>query len=155
MEGKVLKAKHPLYTRWKGMMDRCYNKKHKSYKYYGNRDVKVAQRWHKFENFVYDIDNILENGHLLYEEDYRLDKDKKGGKVYSLGNCMVIPANENEDMSREKQKKKVLIISDNEKMEIESLAETNKILNIPRSTIISCIRRNSKHKSGYNFKYSN
>jgi hypothetical protein len=146
--------KHPLYYTWAGMMARCYVKSNSHYKYYGAKGVTVVGRWHNFKNFIEDIDNHLENGHLLYINKYQLDKDLKEKRIYSLENCTVVLAEDNEALAREKQKKKVLVMSDNEKMEFNSLAETSKILNIPRQTIISCIRRNSKHKSGYYFNYS-
>ncbi len=135
-------------------MARCYVKSNSHYKYYGAKGVTVDGRWHNFKNFIEDIDHHLENGHLLYSNKYQLDKDLKGKRIYSLGNCTVVSAEENEARARERQKKKVLVMSDNKRLEFESLAETSKILNIPRSSIISCIRRNSQHKSGYNFKYS-
>ena len=46
---------HPLYTIWKNMMDRCYNKKCKAYKYYGGRGINVCKRWHDIKNFVEDL----------------------------------------------------------------------------------------------------
>ena len=58
-------------------MARCYIKNHPNYKFYGAKGVKVSERWRSFDNFIYDIDNIMPNGHLLYSPDYQLDKDKK------------------------------------------------------------------------------
>jgi hypothetical protein len=37
------------------MMWRCYNKNSKSYGDYGGRGIKVTKRWHKFENFYFDM----------------------------------------------------------------------------------------------------
>lgn len=146
--------KHPLYYTWSGMIARCYLKSNSHYKYYGAKGVLVDERWHSFENFIEDIDHHIQNGHLLYSSKYQLDKDLKGKRVYSLENCTVAFAKENEAIAREKQKKVVIAMKDNERMKFESLAETSKILNIPRSSIISCIKRKSQHKSGYYFKYS-
>ena len=85
---RIFKNKnHQLYPRWKSMMERCYRSKHVKYQYYGARGVTVCDRWHNFDNFVYDVDNHLLNGHLLYEKGYDLDKDLKGSKVYNLENC--------------------------------------------------------------------
>ena len=47
---------HPLYTTWKGMIQRCYYPKHKSYSIYGGRGIRVCFRWlNSFENFVKDM----------------------------------------------------------------------------------------------------
>lgn len=48
------------YSVWRGMMQRCYYKKHKGYKYWGGRGIKVCERWHKFENFFADVGDIPE-----------------------------------------------------------------------------------------------
>jgi len=45
----------PEYKTWKYMMRRCYNKKSKSYKGYGDRGIKVCERWHTFDNFLKDM----------------------------------------------------------------------------------------------------
>lgn len=74
------------------MIARCYYKSNTHYKYYGAKGVTICDRWREnFWHFVEDIDNHMLNGHLLYDDGYVLDKDLKGGNVYSLENCMVIP----------------------------------------------------------------
>jgi hypothetical protein len=155
MKKKMPKKKHPLYTRWNGMIARCYYKSHSHYKYYGAKGVTVCDRWrNEFWNFVEDVENRLENGHLLYDSNYQLDKDLKGGNIYSLETCCVIPKEINNKLSYEKKQKEVLAIFNNETKTFKSLSETCDKLNISRQTIASCIWRNSKHKTGYYFKYS-
>jgi len=43
------------YHSWCGMMQRCYDKKSKSYKNYGNRGIIVSEEWHDFEIFIKDM----------------------------------------------------------------------------------------------------
>jgi hypothetical protein len=43
------------YTVWDAMMQRCANSKHKSWKRYGGRGIKVCDRWHDFQNFYIDM----------------------------------------------------------------------------------------------------
>lgn len=40
-----------IYNNWKAMMERCYNKKHTSYKDYGGRGITVCKDWHNILNF--------------------------------------------------------------------------------------------------------
>ncbi len=49
------KHKSREYEAWGNMRQRCLNKKHKSFCYYGGRGIKVCKRWHKFENFYRDM----------------------------------------------------------------------------------------------------
>lgn len=79
----------PLWNRWKGMIDRCYNSKegtipHKTYRGAG---VRVCKRWHEFLTFMEDMGASF-NKHV---EKHGLRKttidriDPLGN--YSLGNC--------------------------------------------------------------------
>lgn len=48
--------RHPLYSIWAGMKDRCYNPKNKAYKNYGGRGISVATEWREsFECFAIDM----------------------------------------------------------------------------------------------------
>ncbi len=148
------KKKHPLYYTWNGMMYRCYKPYHSHYKYYGAKGYSVCERWHNFSHFVEDINNHMPNGHLLYKKEYVIDKDLKDSKIYSLTICTIIRGKFNSDIARLKQKKKV-IAEKNTKVDVfESLAEVSTLLQIQRSSIISCIKRGNRHKSGYKFVYA-
>lgn len=45
----------PTYTSWQGMIQRCFNKKHIVYEYYGGKGITVCGRWMKFNNFLADM----------------------------------------------------------------------------------------------------
>ncbi|MDO8160439.1 hypothetical protein FKQ51_24605 [Bacillus toyonensis] len=149
------KKKHKLYATWKNMMARCYVKSHPNYKYYGAKGVTVAERWHSFNNFTYDIDNIMPNGHLLYSSDYQLDKDKKGEILYSLENCSVISSEENRKIAYEKQQRRIIAISKTEKILFHSVSEASRTLNIKRPTLINYLKNGKQHPTGFHFKYYN
>jgi hypothetical protein len=76
---------------YQGMMERCYNKKHKSYKYYGGNGVTVCLQWRKsYQNF---LNWALANG---WKRGLKLDKDIKGtGKLYSPSKCCFVTHREN------------------------------------------------------------
>jgi hypothetical protein len=48
------------------MIQRCYNPKHKIYKYYGGRGISVCARWLKsFANFYLDMGNKPTKKHSI------------------------------------------------------------------------------------------
>lgn len=47
---------NPLYGTWFQMIERCENPHHITYKYYGEKGIRVCERWKKsFTNFVIDV----------------------------------------------------------------------------------------------------
>jgi len=56
-ESRIKHGRHhsPEYKIWSAMIQRCTNKKSKSYKNYGERGIYVCSRWLDFSNFLRDI----------------------------------------------------------------------------------------------------
>ncbi|USK33511.1 hypothetical protein LIT25_23895 [Bacillus sp. F19] len=148
------KTKHPLYSTWKNMMARCYLESNSNYKYYGGKSVQVEERWHDFWSFTEDIDNHLENGHLLYKKEYQLDKDINGGNIYSLRNCKVITADLNNKLSNEKKQRVIIAYNDIEEVEFPSVLEASEQLGISRRSIQYGIKNGWKSRTGYWLKYA-
>ena len=48
-------SKHPDYWIWRGILTRCLNQNNESYKYYGERGIKICERWMDFSNFIKDM----------------------------------------------------------------------------------------------------
>lgn len=150
------KKDHAQYGRWHEMMGRCHNPHHKLYKYYGAKDVTVHERWHEFWSFVEDIDNHLLNGHLLYQSrlEWQLDKDLKGGNIYSLENCTVVTADKNRKEAYKKQQRKIIAYDDTQEIEFVSVSEASRKLNIGRNGIQFCLKNGWHNKStGLRFRY--
>ena len=76
-----------LYNTWHHMKDRCFRKKSKSYKDYGERGITVCDEWLKFEPFR---DWALANG---YRDDLTIDRIDVNGN-YEPSNCRWITKSE-------------------------------------------------------------
>ena len=96
------KSSRKLYELWHDMLGRCYDisyhEKHPTYK-----DCTVAPRWHNFQNFCEDIQEL--KGYAEWKADtnkrnkYELDKDQKQqgvkSKIYSKDTCKFVTQEEN------------------------------------------------------------
>lgn len=69
----------PIWIVWSGMMQRCYDKRHASYKRYGGRGIVVCERWHAFEHFLADMGDRPDGKSL--------DRWPNNGGNYEPGNC--------------------------------------------------------------------
>lgn len=79
VEGHML-INHPLYPTWCGMIGRCEDKDHPSYKDYGDRGIAVCSRWrNSFANFVSDMGQRPTADHTIERKD--------NNKGYSPSNC--------------------------------------------------------------------
>lgn len=68
------------YSVFRGMWDRCVNKKNDSYKDYGGRGIKVCERWREFKNFFEDMGKRPTDRHTL-------DRFPDNNGNYEPGNC--------------------------------------------------------------------
>lgn len=74
-----------------GMISRCYDEKHPSYRIYGGKGVKVCDEWKK--NLQTFLEWGIANG---WQDGYDLDKDVLGdGFLYSPETCCFIPKSVN------------------------------------------------------------
>ena len=70
----------PEYLSWRGMRARCNNKKNPNYRKYGERGIKVCDRWqNSFINFLNDMGMRPSRLHSIE----RIDNDGN----YELSNC--------------------------------------------------------------------
>lgn len=71
----------PIYQRWHGMIDRCYNPKHEFFQDYGGRGITVCDSWRN--DFVAFRSWALASG---FRRDLQIERDDNN-KGYSPDNC--------------------------------------------------------------------
>jgi hypothetical protein len=69
------------YKLWTGMLTRCHNESHSSYKGYGARGITVCDRWRSsFMSFLNDMGKRPSDGHSIERKD--------NSRGYSEDNCV-------------------------------------------------------------------
>jgi thymidylate synthase len=87
--GNPGKHQKNIYTLWRNMIVRCYQKDHPSYKFYGERGVTVCTEWHSFERFLLSISKVPYYSFWKEEpSDWQLDKDYFGANQYGPNTCL-------------------------------------------------------------------
>jgi len=115
----------PEYRAWLAIKQRCYNKKSGSYKYYGERGIKVCDRWlESFENFLKDMGKRPEK--------MSIDRINNHGN-YEASNCKWSTAKEQRDNRRGRVNYKYGI----------NIRNLSKSLNISYAILKKEIERNS------------
>ena len=83
-------SKHPLYSVYGLMIDRCYNDSNKRYHRYGGRGISVDNAWRY--NFVLFYNWALSNG---YKKGLQIDRINNNGN-YEPNNCRFVTGNVNQ-----------------------------------------------------------
>ena len=86
---KVKNKYDGLHTVWEGMKHRCLYSKHRMYKYYGGKGIKICKEWHN--NFLSFYEWAKKNGYKKRLTIDRVDRDKG----YYFDNCRFITQKEN------------------------------------------------------------
>ena len=73
----------PIYIKWGDIKSRCYNKKNKSYKWYGLLGIHICDEWINDPKAF--IDHMMELPHAL-EDGYSIDRFPKTDGNYEPGN---------------------------------------------------------------------
>jgi hypothetical protein len=94
-------SKTRIYKTWIGIKKRCFNKKSKSFVYYGGRGITMSNDWLEFENFRKWAES---NG---YTDNLTIERKNVNGN-YEPNNCEWIPFSEQAKNKRPPKTKKVI-----------------------------------------------
>jgi hypothetical protein len=106
-----------------GMMGRCYSPIYDSYKYYGERGIKVCNEWH---DFIVFYEWAIASG---YDETLTIDRINVN-KDYCPENCRWITRAEN---NKNKTNSRLLTLNG----ETKTLPDWSRLLNIPMGRLYS------------------
>jgi len=148
------------YCAWSSMIQRCYSEKYQA-KFPTYKECTVHERWHSFQNFCEDIQE-LENYQQWKDNDgWELDKDIKvtGNKVYSKNTCMFVleTVNTNEMNKRTEIDKLTGLVymgisPTGEEYEFINQAEFARQHNLYQGSLNNCLNGRLKTHKGWTFK---
>ena len=136
-------SEHFLYFRWMNMLRRCYEPAFHGYKAYGGKGVTVEPYLQNFANYV-DFVSTLPNYEKLVKSpsDWQIDKDGKGGNIYSRETIQIIRAEENLNLENSKKRMPVYKISkDGAKEYFDSISDAEKETGIWRGNIARAMKK--------------
>ena len=81
-------SRHPLYSIWQSMRQRCHNPNAENYRFYGARGIAVCERWHDFQSFLEDMENTYPG------KGYQIDRIN-ANMNYEKSNCRWLKFSEN------------------------------------------------------------
>ena len=147
------------YSLWQRMLRRCYDKSHKDYKYYGEKDIVVCERWHRFDYFLEDVkkvDGFIEskflNGELELDKDIKqFDKDVK---EYNILNCCFVSKLENIKHRKFSIQKKFIAISPSGEIHNHiNIREFCRDFDLTATHVSRCLNEKALSHKGWMFKY--
>lgn len=128
-----------LYHIWQSMKQRCYDKNHEGYEWYGGRDIKIYDEWMEYINFS---KWAKANG---YKTNLTIDRIDVNGN-YEPNNCRWATIKQ---QNRNKTTTRYIELDGTKK----SLGEWSEILDIPMNTIINRLDRGCDAKEALDTNY--
>lgn len=147
-----------LRKTWYDMIQRCYNPKHPSYRFYGEKGVSVTSKWHTLDGFLETVDKVDGWDEERYTtETLHLDKDLKvkGNKVYSPETCMFVSPSDNYKPTQKERQRECEAISPNGEMyPFSNREEFCREHELNPSNVYFCLIGKYHQHKGWRFRYS-
>lgn len=138
------------------MLRRCYEPKFHGYESYGGKGVTVEPYLQVFSNYVEFVSGLPNYDKLISSPDkWQIDKDLRGGRVYSRQTIRIIPASHNLEIENAPKRMPVYrILPDGSKEMFESISDAERKTNIHRGNIARSARNETYKAGGYDWRYA-
>ena len=135
-------SEHPLYFRWMNMLRRCYEPTFYGYESYGGKGVTVEPFLQVFSNYVEFVSGLPHyDDFLLSPKDWQIDKDGRGGDVYSRLTIQIIPSAENLEIENAAKRIPIFRVDElGNRQFYPSISEAERITGIWRGNIARAVR---------------
>jgi len=137
------------------MLRRCYEPKFHGYDSYGGRGVTVEPYLQNFANYVEFISHLPNYEELVaHPNDWQIDKDEKGGNVYSRETIQIVPSDKNLELENSMKRMPVYrTLESGEREFFPSITVAATITGIHRGNIARSARTHFK-AGGYKWEYA-
>ena len=138
------------------MLRRCYEPTFHCYNSYGGKGVTVEPFLREFSNYADFVSKLPNYENLLSNPDeWQIDKDEKGGCVYSRETLQIIPTSKNLELENSKKRMPVYrVLPDGTEERFESVADAENYTGIWRGNISRSARTKWK-AGGFKWWYAN
>lgn len=157
-----------LYSTWRNMLKRCYEKTHKNYKSYGGSGVSVHKSWHNFSTFFeevqkldgWDINNFMKNKITLDKDKYQQNV-KSEYKMYSQDTCCWLSIYDQNKLidfraAHEFEMKKFIVYFPDGHLELHTgMSKFALDHGLTKTSMSKCLLGKQKSHKGYKFKLLN
>lgn len=152
--GMPYASMHPLYERWRSMLNRCYCKSSPSYQQYGAKGVIVSEELLNFRNYIEIVSQLPHYEDLLREpQKWDIDKDLKSvNKIYSKDTITIMDHIENIKVSSQRKPVEQIDLDGNLVAVYASRQEAEEQTGIHAPNIIAAIQGKTKTAGGYYWK---
>lgn len=147
---KKITNKH-LYNIWSEMLHRCFDPKRKHFKWYGKESVVVCDQWLNYEQFEKDIKNLPGWEQKQNDsENFSLDKDYLGGKIYAPDTCMWL-SNQDQRLNTRNTRLVEITLPNGSKLFEVDIKYFCENYDLDYSTVTKCIRNERERHKGFKF----
>ena len=147
-------SKHPLYSTWVHLKDRCDNPNNRNYHNYGGRGIQYTKRWKLIELFIKDMEFKYVYAKKKFKTNQlTIERENVNGN-YCFENCIFIPRNKQLENTRKNKWFIATNIFSGKQIKEKNIRAFARKYKIDNSAITKCLKGISYHRVGiWEFEY--